>query len=380
MKIGLLIYGDMNDLSGGYLYNRLLVDYLRRMGDEVCVFTIPHASYWQHVINQLGEKRFAQIRAAKLDILIQDELTHPSLVFSNQHLARRCKLPLISLVHLFNSFDHHPWYSCWLVRALERRYLASVHGFILNSRTTQAQARQLLDNKLPPHCIAVPAGNHFTMAPPATAHNPAPKAPIVRIDKESLHQRMTAIGPLRILAVGNIIRRKATHLILEALSQLDTDSYEVTLVGRVDMEPDYVAELGAMIEKFQLQDSVKILGPLSGIPLIQHYQEHHVMVLPSAFESYGIVYVEAQQFGLPVIGTRAGAAHEIIQQGENGYLIPPGNAHALAMDLQFLHQHRGTLWTMSQNALDAFAEHPTWDQSNEITRQFLLSFVNKPSP
>jgi hypothetical protein len=47
--------------------------------------------------------------------------------------------------------------------------------------------------------------------------------------------------------------------------------------------------------------------------------------------------------------------------------------------LQYLHQHRDTLWTLSQNALDAFAEHPTWDQSNEITRQFLLGFVNQTS-
>lgn len=46
------------------------------------------------------------------------------------------------------------------------------------------------------------------------------------------------------------------------------------------------------------------------------------MVLTSAYESYGIVYVEAQQFGLPFIGTTAGADREIISHGDNGYLIP----------------------------------------------------------
>ena len=104
--------------------------------------------------------------------------------------------------------------------------------------------------------------------------------------------------------------------------------------------------------------------------MVDLYQTHQLMVLPSAYESYGIVYVEAQQFGVPVIGTTAGAAQEIIKQGENGYLIPPEDHQALATLLQTLHQDRALLLQLSQNALVAYDQHPKWSASCEIIRRF----------
>jgi glycosyltransferase involved in cell wall biosynthesis len=97
------------------------------------------------------------------------------------------------------------------------------------------------------------------------------------------------------------------------------------------------------------------------------------MVLPSAYEGYGIVYVEAQQFGLPVIGTTGGAAHEIISDGYNGFLVAPEDGGAVAAHLLNLHCNRQHLLELSLHALDAYARHPRWDDSCEIIRQFLLT-------
>ena len=72
-----------------------------------------------------------------------------------------------------------------------------------------------------------------------------------------------------------------------------------------------------------LQSTVHFHGPLDNEELIAKYKSAHVLVVPSSYEGFGIVYLEGMAFGLPAIGTTAGAASEIISDGETGFLIPP---------------------------------------------------------
>src|ERR1043165_8651140 len=90
MRIGLIIYGSLDTLSGGYLYDRKLVEYLRSRGEKVDIISLPWRNYAAHLTDNL------YVRLPKdFDILIQDELNHPSLIFANRgrHLC-----PVISLV------------------------------------------------------------------------------------------------------------------------------------------------------------------------------------------------------------------------------------------------------------------------------------------
>src|SRR5512137_1397143 len=91
MKIGLLIYGSLETLSGGYLYDRLLVEYLRAQGDTVEIISLPWRNYAAH----LGDN-FRFRLPPGLELLIQDELNHPSLVGAN---LGKHTYPVISLVH-----------------------------------------------------------------------------------------------------------------------------------------------------------------------------------------------------------------------------------------------------------------------------------------
>lgn len=362
MHIGLLIYGDMDSVSGGYLYNRHLVDYLQCMEDQVDIISLPHGPYWRHLADNFKRSTLARIAGLDLDILVQDELAHPSLIRLNRQLCKKALFPVVTLVHLLAAFDRHPFYSAWCYRLLERKYLQSVTGMIVNSRTTLAQASRLLGGELSSHCLAVPAGDNFG---------------VVTIDPESINRHMTTPGPLKILVVGNIIRRKGLHVLLQAMQHLPPDNFLITVVGRTDMEPGYVQQIKRLIGQQQLQDSFIIKGPVEGQALAQLYRQHHLMVLPSAYEGYGIVYVEAQQFGLPVIGTTEGAAHEIIAQGNNGYLIAPEDSTTLAAHLKELHHNRALLKTLSDNALSAYTRHPTWDESCKIIRQYLHDRVHE---
>ena len=362
MHIGLLIYGDMETISGGYLYNRHLVSYLRHQGEQVTVISFPYRSYGRHLTDNFNQACFKQLTEVKLDVLIQDAMVHPSLVLLNRRLSRHSQVPLISLVHLLTTYEQHARWKAWFYRFIERQYLQTVSGLIVNSQTTLRQVTELLPKPVP-YCLAVPAGDNFQGIKD------------VQVEMDFIRQRTGQTGPLKILVVGNVIRRKGLHMLINALRLLPIEDYQVTVAGCLTMEPAYIQQLKNTLQGTALEKSIIFKGLVQGQALIDLYQAHQLMVLPSAYESYGIVYVEAQQFGVPVIGTTAGAAQEIIKQGENGYLVPPEDHHALASLLQTLHQDRTLLFQLSQHALVAYAQHPKWQASCEIIRQFLYEQV-----
>ncbi len=84
-------------------------------------------------------------------------------------------------------------------------------------------------------------------------------------------------------------------------------------------------------------------------------------------------------FGLPAIGTTAGAIPQLIDQGVNGYMIAPGDSAALSSFLRELSRNRGLLSQLSLNARRFFESRPTWDDSAEAIRRFLLQILGRSS-
>src|SRR4026207_389980 len=122
MKIGLIIYGSLETLSGGYLYDRKLVEYLRSQQDTVEIISLP----WRNYAALLTDNFWFRL-PGNLDILIQDELNHPSLIFANRGTH---PYPLISLVHHLRCSELRPKWQNDLFRFIEMQYLQSVDGFI----------------------------------------------------------------------------------------------------------------------------------------------------------------------------------------------------------------------------------------------------------
>jgi glycosyltransferase involved in cell wall biosynthesis len=81
-------------------------------------------------------------------------------------------------------------------------------------------------------------------------------------------------------------------------------------------------------------------------------------------------------FGLPAIGTTAGAAGEIIDHGQTGYLIDPGDEKALAKHLQCLAEDRGLLERLSLHARERYLRQPSWAETAENIRIFLYSTIH----
>ena len=108
MRAGLIIYGSLDTLSGGYLYDRMLVRALVADGWEVEIFKLPWRDYARHLGDNLSRAWQERLRTAAVDIMIQDELNHPSLVRINHSLAGRVPYRTVSLVHHLRCSEDHP--------------------------------------------------------------------------------------------------------------------------------------------------------------------------------------------------------------------------------------------------------------------------------
>jgi glycosyltransferase involved in cell wall biosynthesis len=124
-----------------------------------------------------------------------------------------------------------------------------------------------------------------------------------------------------------------------------------------------------------LSSLVTFHSSLNNQPLIEKLKAAHVLVVPSSYEGFGIVYLEGMGFGLPAIGTTLGAASEVIEDGVTGFLIQPGDSHSLATKLQGMNERRDLLLQMSLAARSRYQRQPTWNQTASQIRDFLQSFL-----
>ncbi|HUG34564.1 MAG TPA: glycosyltransferase family 4 protein [Anaerolineales bacterium] len=269
----------------------------------------------------------------------------------------------MSLVHHLRCSELRPKWQNWFYRIVEKNYLQSVDGFIFNSKTTQSVVQALIrDGK-----------------PDIVAHPPTDRFGTGKISEDLIRER-TKGDKLRILFLGNVIERKGLHTIIEALRRVGRDnisSYRLDVVGGMTVEPKYAEGIRQQVMIDGLSSIVTFHGALDHEPLIELYRGSHVMVVPSSYEGYGIVYFEGMGFGLPAIGTTVGAAGEIITHGRDGYLIEPGDAEALATHINGLATNRERLMELSLNALSRYRLQPKWDETAGRIREFLQKQIEE---
>lgn len=138
-----------------------------------------------------------------------------------------------------------------------------------------------------------------------------------------------AAGRRRLLFVGRCERRKGAHTLLEALPGLleAYPDWECHIVGNDQVA---LAEGGTLKERFLNQHRrapwlgrVVFHGVVGEAELRRHYQGCDLFVAPSLFESFGLIYHEAMQYGKPVVGCRAGGVPEVVEHGVEGLLVSP---------------------------------------------------------
>ncbi|MDI6766418.1 MAG: glycosyltransferase family 4 protein [Bacteroidota bacterium] len=130
--------------------------------------------------------------------------------------------------------------------------------------------------------------------------------------------------------VGRIDRGKGYEELLNAFDRLVRKKMNVKLVivGEPTIgETAFAAEMKSLIKKLGIESDIVFTGYRSDIPQI--LSAFDAFVLASYNEAFGYVIVEALASKLPVIGTNTGGVPDIIQDNENGLLVPPGDANSL---------------------------------------------------
>ena len=335
-----------------------LRQHLRRRGDEVEVISVPWRPYGWGLLDNLSPALLERLSRASFQLLLQDELVHPTLFRLNHWLRRRVSYPLVAIVHHLRCSEARPAWQNRLYRRVERQYLTSVNGFIFNSHTTRAAVEDLAG-----------AGRPAVVAPPGGDNVPG------GVTREEVLNRAAAPGPLQIIFVGNLIPRKGLHTLLNALASLPPQDWLLTVVGGPDLDLPYAEAIRGRIAALGLTGRVSLLGTLSPPELAARLRQSHLLAVPSSYEGFGIVYLEAMRFGLPVIAGDAGGPREIVSHGVTGFLVPPEDVAALARCLASLLPNRDLLVRLSLAALAQAASHPTWEGSAAQVRDFLVDFL-----
>ena len=132
-----------------------------------------------------------------------------------------------------------------------------------------------------------------------------------------------------ILLPGRLTRWKGQHVLIEAMSMVKNTNAFAVILGSDQGRKAYRKELEGLVEKYGLQDKIRLVDHCRDMPAA--YMLSTIVVSASTDpEGFGRVPVEAQAMGRIAIGVDHGASKETVKTGITGWLIPPGNATALA--------------------------------------------------
>ena len=168
-------------------------------------------------------------------------------------------------------------------------------------------------------------------------------------------------GMHHVLYVGMVNEEKGLLDLVRALKLLANKDTKLVLhvAGRIDIEPDYYKK----VREESLMGCVETVfhGFLNRHALDRLYSQAHIFVLPSRYETYGMVIAEAMAHGLPIVATDSGGIPELIESGKSGLLYKAGDIEKLSEYIQQLLASPSLRKYLGENALAKARSLPSWD-------------------
>ena len=318
-----VVPGRIDQLTGGYLFDRHIVEGLRRRGRDVRVI-------------ELDPREGATALAALPDgaAVVIDGLALPLLAPVMQELAGRARL--VGLVHHpLASETGLPSGEAARLAALEAALLPRFRGILCPSRRTAAALER----------YGV-ARDRIAIVPPGTDRPRWARLPC--------RARVSVL-----LCIASLTPRKGHLVLIEALARLKDLDWSLTCVGSRERDPPAVRAIRRNIAAAGLARRISLLGERPPSALAGYYRRADAFVLPSFDEGFGMVFAEAMAYGLPIVATAAGAIPEVVPANA-GLLVPPGDARALARALRRVLTEPGLAPRLRRGARAAARRLPDW--------------------
>jgi glycosyltransferase involved in cell wall biosynthesis len=334
-KAALVVPGNLDSRTGGYIYDRHIVDGLRARGWWVDVqsldetFPRPTAS----AIAQ-AEQVFARLPDGMVTVV--DSLALGAIAgILEQH---RSRLRIVALMHLPLAADIGiEEDEAAQFGIAERRALGAASLVIVTGRSTLSM---IADYGVPPLRVVV--------VEPGT--EPAPVA------------RGSGTSRVELLSVGTLNRGKGYEELLESLTVVPSRDWHLTCAGSLSRHPPTVAKIRALVEARQLGEHVSLVGELSADKLEQRYDRTDVFVLATLRETYGMAVAEALAHGLPVVSTATGAIPALVGI-DAGLVVSPGDVQGLTRALARVIGDADLRARLTEGARRVRPTLPRWDQA-----------------
>ncbi len=343
------IPGALDTVTGGYLYERRLLEGLRELGTDT--LHLPLAASFPAPSETDEAAALRVLRGVSGDRpLILD-----GLVFGSISTAGLAELPAPIVAMIHHPLAHEEGLSP------ERR----AHLF-RTERDNLRLARAVLVPS--PHTARILVGEYgadpalITIARPGT-------------DRPRLRAR--PVAPPLVLSVGIQHPRKGHDVLLRALARLSDLEWSAVIAGTL-WDRAYGADLLALGDDLGLSGRVRIAGDVPAGELDELWAAASVFALATRYEGYGLVFDEALARGLPVVTCRTGAVPETVP-AEAGLLVPPDDPAAFADALRVALTDAGVRGRMSRAARRAGDALPSWLDTARVAQR-VLDALPAPSP
>ena len=174
-----------------------------------------------------------------------------------------------------------------------------------------------------------------------------------------------------ILFIGRLIAWKGVNHLIAAMNEviLRVHNVQLKIIGNGPAR----AELKQLTRMMKISSHVQFLDNIDRGQLLLHYKKADLFVLPSITvdgqtEGLGVVLLEGMASGVPVIGSNTGGIPDIIDDGVNGLLVPPGDPEALASAIMKILNNHELAEKFAQEGLRTVKERFSWDK---ISDQFI---------
>lgn len=330
-----VVPGSLSIRTGGYNYDRKIIEGLRARGTAVELVELgghyPDASEEDRAA---AGRLFASIPDGTPTIV--DGLAFGALPEIAE--KEQARLRLVALVHhpLADEAGLSKSTRARLIES-EMRALRRACGIIVTSAYTK---RRLAEYGVAPERVSV--------VMPGT-------------DEAAIAKGSGGEG-LSILCPASYIPRKGHADLFHALSGLENLSWRLLCVGEKSLAPDHFASLCALCVSLGLSDRIEMRNQVADAELNRLYAVSDLVALASLYEGFGMVVTEALMRGLPVVTTTGGALADTLPAGA-GLASAPGDIDALRENLRIVLTDRAAYARLREGARAARDALPRWSEA-----------------